>query len=95
MPPTLDCPLEALSPADAVRLAREAYGLTADARPLPGEYDDNFELETSDRGAFVLKVMHPARARPLVDLQCQALLEAVLGEDGARPRSQKPALGRE
>ena len=29
---------------DAVRIAREVYGLTATASALPGEYDDNFHL---------------------------------------------------
>src|ERR1700682_2846219 len=30
--------------ADAVRLAREIYGLVASAKTLPGEYDENFHL---------------------------------------------------
>src|SRR5713226_7588409 len=32
--------------AEAIRLARELYGLEATARALPGEYDDNFLLTT-------------------------------------------------
>jgi 4-aminobutyrate aminotransferase-like enzyme/Ser/Thr protein kinase RdoA (MazF antagonist) len=69
--------------AEAVRLAREHYGLATTAKSLPGEYDDNFRLTTnesviakrsSDGHAFVLKVMHPARERSFIDLQCQALL---------------------
>jgi 4-aminobutyrate aminotransferase-like enzyme/Ser/Thr protein kinase RdoA (MazF antagonist) len=59
--------------AEAVRLARELYGLEAGARALPGEYDDNFHLTSSDGHAFVLKVMHPARERSFIDLQCRAL----------------------
>jgi len=59
--------------AEAVRRARDLYGLEARARVLPGEYDDNFHLTTADGRAFVLKVMHPARERGLVDLQCEAL----------------------
>src|SRR5260370_1380523 len=59
---------------EAVRLAREFYGLEATARALPGEYDDNFHLTTAADGqAFVLKVMHPAREHSFIDLQCQAL----------------------
>ncbi|HEY6265290.1 MAG TPA: aminotransferase class III-fold pyridoxal phosphate-dependent enzyme [Candidatus Acidoferrum sp.] len=57
----------------AVRMAREFYGLEVTARALPGEYDDNFRLEAKDGRAFVLKVMHPARERAFIDLQCQAL----------------------
>ncbi len=59
--------------AEAVRLARELYGLEATARALPGEYDDNFHLICADGRAFVLKVMHPARERSFIDLQCRAL----------------------
>src|SRR5258708_10012963 len=59
--------------AQAVRLARELYGLKAGARALPGEYDDNFHLTSVSGDAFVLKVMHPARERAFIDLQCRAL----------------------
>jgi 4-aminobutyrate aminotransferase-like enzyme/Ser/Thr protein kinase RdoA (MazF antagonist) len=59
--------------AEAVRLARELYGLEATARALPGEYDDNFHLTSADGQEFVLKVMHPARERSFIDLQCRAL----------------------
>src|SRR5260370_28224327 len=59
--------------AEAVRLARELYGLEAGARALPGEYDDNFHVTSSDGDACVLKVMHPARERSFIDLQCRAL----------------------
>ncbi len=64
---------QATTEAEAVRLARELYGLEATARALPGEYDDNFKLNGSDGRAFVLKVMHPARERSFIDLQCRAL----------------------
>jgi 4-aminobutyrate aminotransferase-like enzyme/Ser/Thr protein kinase RdoA (MazF antagonist) len=59
--------------AEGVRLARELYGIDATARALPGEYDDNFHLTGADGRAFVLKVMHPARERSFIDLQCRAL----------------------
>src|SRR6267378_48754 len=59
--------------AEAVRLARELYGLETSAYALPGEYDDNFHLTSADGHAFVLKVMHPARERSFIDLQCRAL----------------------
>jgi 4-aminobutyrate aminotransferase-like enzyme/Ser/Thr protein kinase RdoA (MazF antagonist) len=62
-----------LSEADACRIAREIYGLAVSARPLPGEYDDNFHLMAGSGEQFVLKVMHPAREHALVDLQCRAL----------------------
>src|SRR5260370_38854870 len=59
--------------AEAVRLARELYGLEATARALPGAYDANFHLTTADGQAFVLNVMHPAREHAFIDLQCRAL----------------------
>jgi len=62
-----------LSPADASRIAFHLYGLEAKAHSLPGEYDDNFHLLTSDANAFVLKIMHPAREESFVDMQCRAL----------------------
>jgi 4-aminobutyrate aminotransferase-like enzyme/Ser/Thr protein kinase RdoA (MazF antagonist) len=60
--------------AEAVRLARELYGIAGTARGLPGEYDDNFHFGAADGREFVLKVMHPARERSFIDLQCRALL---------------------
>jgi len=62
-----------LTAPDASRIASQAYGLEATARTLPGEYDDNFHLLTSDSRSFVLKIMHPAREESFVDLQSRAL----------------------
>src|SRR5712671_614323 len=45
----------------------------AEAVRLPGEYDDNFHLTSADGQEFVLKVMHPARERSFIDLQCRAV----------------------
>ena len=67
-----------LNPSEAERLARELYGIAAAARPLPGEYDDNFHLVAADGAAFVLKVMHPEREPALIDAQCQALAHLAL-----------------
>jgi 4-aminobutyrate aminotransferase-like enzyme/Ser/Thr protein kinase RdoA (MazF antagonist) len=58
---------------EAAHLARDLYGLDVTAKCLPGEYDDNFHLIAADGAQFVLKVMHPARERSFIDLQCQAL----------------------
>jgi 4-aminobutyrate aminotransferase-like enzyme/Ser/Thr protein kinase RdoA (MazF antagonist) len=63
----------AIDERQAAGLARELYGFAAEARELPGEYDDNFHLIAADGSQRVLKVMHPARERSLVDLQCAAL----------------------
>lgn len=63
-----------LTSAEAVRIAREIYGLEAAAQPLPGEYDDNFRLRAADSREFALKIMHPAREDSFVDMQCRALM---------------------
>jgi len=70
--------------AEAEEFARDLYGLVVSATSLPGEYDDNFHLKNEQVSAnpagglltapaFVLKVMHPARERDFIDLQCRAL----------------------
>ena len=59
--------------SEVVRLAREIFNLTVSAKQLPGEYDDNFHLSSADGREFVLKVMHPAREKSFVEMQCQAL----------------------
>jgi 4-aminobutyrate aminotransferase-like enzyme/Ser/Thr protein kinase RdoA (MazF antagonist) len=62
-----------IAEAEAVRIAHELYGVEASAQALPGEYDDNFRLTGAVGQEHVLKVMHPARERSFIDMQCQAL----------------------
>jgi 4-aminobutyrate aminotransferase-like enzyme/Ser/Thr protein kinase RdoA (MazF antagonist) len=69
-------PSPPLTEKAAAALARDLYGLEAEARALPGEFDDNFRLSAADGRAFVLKAMHPARERGLLELQCAALRRA-------------------
>jgi len=63
----------AIDEPQAAGLARDLFGFEAAARALPGEYDDNFHLIAAGGSQRVLKVMHPARPRSLVELQCAAL----------------------
>jgi 4-aminobutyrate aminotransferase-like enzyme/Ser/Thr protein kinase RdoA (MazF antagonist) len=65
---------QAIAADAAVRLARDLYDRDVTATSLPGEYDDNFHLIAADGAQFVLKVMHPARERSFIDLQCRALV---------------------
>jgi len=58
---------------EALRIAHSLYGLEGSARRLPGEYDDNFHVTAVDGSAFVLKVMHGARERSFIEMQCAAL----------------------
>jgi 4-aminobutyrate aminotransferase-like enzyme/Ser/Thr protein kinase RdoA (MazF antagonist) len=82
---------------EAVRLARALFGVGgADLRAaaLAGEYDSNFEIVAGDGGRFVLKVMHPARDRSFVDLQCKALDHLAAAAPGLNlPRVRKARSG--
>jgi 4-aminobutyrate aminotransferase-like enzyme/Ser/Thr protein kinase RdoA (MazF antagonist) len=62
-----------IAETEAETLARKIYGLEARASRLHGEYDDNFLIELGDGREFVLKVMHAARGRSFIELQCAAL----------------------
>ena len=72
-------PPERCSAEAAQRVALELYEVQGTARPLPGEYDDNFEVRTDGGDTFVLKVMHPAQDRGLLELQVAALRHLEVG----------------
>ena len=79
---------------EAVQLARGLYGLEVSASSLPGEYDSNFHLITTDGRAFVLKVMHSSRDRAFIDMQCAALTHlSQRAPELALPRVQLTRLG--
>jgi 4-aminobutyrate aminotransferase-like enzyme/Ser/Thr protein kinase RdoA (MazF antagonist) len=69
---------------DAERVAREAFGVTATASPLPGELDRNFRLDGEDGARFVLKLHSPAADRDALALQDAVL--AHLAADAGAPR---------
>jgi 4-aminobutyrate aminotransferase-like enzyme/Ser/Thr protein kinase RdoA (MazF antagonist) len=73
-----DSAVPPISVDEARRLAARFWGLDRAAHALPGEYDSNFHLLADDGPGHVLKVMHPARDRGLVDLQ-RAALQHVAG----------------
>ncbi len=58
-----------MTPQDAESIARQFYGLTAAAAPLPGELDANFKLTTPSGVHFVLKIAHPVRDDALLDFE--------------------------
>lgn len=65
--------VEPCTPAAAASLAQQWYGIAGQAQALPSEYDQVFKLVASDGTAYVLKVMHPSREAPFIDLQCKTL----------------------
>jgi Ser/Thr protein kinase RdoA (MazF antagonist) len=75
-------------------LARDAFGLDVRATPLTGERDRNFHLVDRDNRQFVLKVIHPAEAPDVTDLQSRLLLHVeVAAPDLAVPRLVRPRDG--
>lgn len=62
-----------LDGADAVRLARDLYGLDASASALPSERDQNFLLTTAAGDRYVLKVANATEDRAMLDAQNAAM----------------------
>ena len=59
--------------ADAVRFARDIYGLGVAASMLPSERDQNFALETAAGEKYVLKIANADEDRSVLGLQNAAL----------------------
>lgn len=77
--------------AEIEALARDAFGLDVRAAPLTGERDRNFHLVDRDDRNFVLKVIHPAEAPDVTDLQSRLLLHVeAAAPDLAVPRLVRP-----
>jgi Ser/Thr protein kinase RdoA (MazF antagonist) len=90
--------LDTASPPAAIdeveALARTAFRLHVRAVPLTGERDRNFHLVDRDNRHFVLKVIHPAEAPEVTDLQSRLLLHVEAAAPGlAVPRLLPPVDG--
>lgn len=59
-----------VSPQSAVRIAADAFGLTATAQPLDSYIDCNFLLTCADGTPLVLKIANQAESRAELELQC-------------------------
>jgi Ser/Thr protein kinase RdoA (MazF antagonist) len=69
-------PLESIpsfTPAEALALARDLYGLAGGVSALPSERDQNFLIADARRGKFVLKIANSTDALALLDCQNQAM----------------------
>ena len=71
-------PLESTPPAfgqEAARqILREGFGVESSSlRPLAGERDQNFRVDTAAGQRFLLKISNPADDGPILDLQAAAL----------------------
>ena len=61
-----------LTTHDAETLTFTLYNISGTAKPLPGEWDANFHIQTDGDG-YVLKVMHAEQNTAVLDLQAQVL----------------------
>ncbi|MGH7166611.1 MAG: phosphotransferase, partial [Nitrospiraceae bacterium] len=66
-------PRPRFSEDDACTLARDLFGITATARPLPSERDQNFLLQTDSGPEFVLKIANASEVREVLEAQNAAL----------------------
>lgn len=81
---------EGTSHRSAARIAADLFGISGTAQRLPGEYDDNFQIQADSGERFVLKIMHPSRERELIDLQIRALQHVAI----RAPQLQLPRVRR-
>ncbi|MFZ6013202.1 MAG: aminotransferase class III-fold pyridoxal phosphate-dependent enzyme, partial [Bacteroidota bacterium] len=51
------------------KILHDHYGLEAEVKPLPGEIDFNYHVESADRKRYVLKVANAAEIRQNLELQ--------------------------
>lgn len=77
----------------AQQLAQALYGLTAAARPLPSDRDQNFHLTTGSGEQFVLKIASAAEAADVLDLQNQAMCHLAQDETLPTPQVQPNLSG--
>lgn len=84
-----------ITPAQAEAFLRDTYGITAAARPLGSERDANFEMQTADGSAYLLKITHPGEAPDVTEFQTASLLHlAAVNAALPVPRVIRAADGR-
>ncbi|MFK4731270.1 aminotransferase [Agromyces mediolanus] len=83
-----------LGPADAERIARDAFGLTAAARALGSHQDRNFLLDRGDGAPLLLKIANPGTTSAELEAQSAAAARIAERAPGLRtPRSLPVAAG--
>ena len=80
-------PLESTPPAVGEEAARQilrvSFGVEAvSLKPLAGERDQNFRVDTADGQRFLLKISNPADDGPILAMQCAALRHIELVDPG-------------
>jgi 4-aminobutyrate aminotransferase-like enzyme/Ser/Thr protein kinase RdoA (MazF antagonist) len=74
--------------AEKVRKALlDLYGIEGELRPLPAEWDQNFQLDSEGSGTFIIKIANIARSAEELDFQNKAMNRlADLWTSGKSPR---------
>lgn len=89
---TRESPPPLLTAEAACALARERFGVTATASPLPSERDQNFLLTTPAGPEFVLKIANAADPRALLEAQNAALAHVAQRAPGLRIPQVRPSI---
>ena len=63
----------ALTLEEAAQIARQRYGRSGTLTPLPGEYEQNFRLDTASGQTYILKIAPPGTPPELLEMQDAAL----------------------
>jgi 4-aminobutyrate aminotransferase-like enzyme/Ser/Thr protein kinase RdoA (MazF antagonist) len=69
----------------AEALADSLFGLTATAKPLPSERDQNFLLTRADGKKYVLKIANPEEERSILEMQNEAMNRLAAAAPGLCP----------
>jgi 4-aminobutyrate aminotransferase-like enzyme len=93
-------PLESTPPAfgeEAARqILRDGFGVASSSlRPLAGERDQNFRVDTADGQRFLFKISNPADDRPILEMQAAALRHIERVDPGLPVMRALPAVAGE
>src|SRR5260370_40989194 len=93
-------PLESTPPAFGEEAARqilwEGFGVESSSlKPLAGERDQNFRVDTAGGQRFLFKISNPADDRPILEMQAAALRHIERADPGLPVmRALPPAAGK-
>ena len=94
--PLFETPPPQLSEEEAQTVANDFYGISASAKPLVSERDQNFLLQDGSGKKYVLKIANPAEVRATLEMQNGAINHVLQRENSLTiPRIRKNLAGDE
>ena len=94
--PLFETPPPQLSEEEAQTVANDFYGISASAKPLVSERDQNFLLQDGSGKKYVLKIANPAEVRATLEMQNGAINYVLQRENSLTiPRIRKNLAGDE